>query len=101
MSIDVWGALARSFCLQLTHLFSTPTAGSVDPRVFACSYPHPCKSVPVPVPQNFLPEGYSLGVKKELTTTIKVVKLKVMKEKVGEAEPKATTKKKSMYLCSF
>ena len=100
MSIDVWGALARSFYLQLTHLFSAPTTGCVDLLVFAYLYPHPCKP------------GYGsefiylrvirvihrLDVEKGLTTTIEVVKLKAMKEKVSEAEPNAMTKKKSIHV---
>ena len=40
MSIDVLGASARSVCQHLTHLVTTPTAGSVDPQVF--TYPQRC-----------------------------------------------------------
>ena len=39
-SIDVLGASARSVCQHLTHLVTTPTAGSVDPQVF--TYPQRC-----------------------------------------------------------
>ena len=100
MSINVWGALARSFCPQLTHLFSTPTAGCVNLRVFAYLYPHPCKPG---YGQNFfhlrvIRVIHRLGTEKGLTTTIEVVKLKVMKEKVSEAEPNAMTKKKSIHV---
>jgi len=34
-------------CLHLLHPLTTPTAGRVDPQVFAYPYPHPCKPVPV------------------------------------------------------
>lgn len=39
-SIDVLGASARSVCRHLTHLVTTPSAGTVDPRVF--TYPQRC-----------------------------------------------------------
>ena len=39
-SIDILGASVRSVCQHLTHLVTTPSAGSVDPQVF--TYPQRC-----------------------------------------------------------
>jgi len=67
-SIDVLGASARSVCRHLTHSVTTPTADSVDPRVFTYPQPSPVYTrtrtsrvrvlMGTGTGQNFLPRGY-------------------------------------------